>query len=164
MSLQAIKMHSFIALPYALPRRLAPVHREILAMTRIPVGAPSRSVTALGWAFVALGATVPAALALPDVRASAGAVVGIAVLAMLLAVAGVGLLQRLDWARRAFIVMLGSALGLLGLAVWPQLQWLQHAASIEVPLVALVTSLGLGGLLAWAILSLISPRVRREFA
>jgi hypothetical protein len=83
---------------------------------------------------------------------------------MLLAVAGVGLLQRLDWARRAFIVMLGSALGLLGLAVWPQLQWLQNAASIEVPLVALVTSLGLGGLLAWAIVSLVSPRVRREFA
>ena len=133
-------------------------------MTRIPVGAPSRSVTALGWTFSTLGALAPAALVLPEVRLSAWAVIGLAVLALLLTVTGVGLLQRIDWARRAFIALLGSAIVILGLTLWSQWQWLQAAASIEIPLVALVASLSLGAILAWAILRLISPRVRREFA
>jgi hypothetical protein len=153
-----------------------PVHRRIagwpvrrsqrgnFVMTRIPVGAPSRSVTALGWAFIVLGSLVPAALVLPQVRASAWMLVGLAALAVLLAAVGVGLLQRLDWARRAFIVLLGSTVGLLGLAVWPQLLWLLSAASIGIPLAALVTSLGLCAVSAWAIRRLTSARVRREFA
>ena len=133
-------------------------------MTRIPVGAPSRSVTVLGWAFTALGAMVPAALVLPDLRMSAWFVAGIAVLAMLFAVAGVGLLRRLDWARRTFIALLGGTVGLLALALWPQWQWLRTAASIEVPLAALLGSLALSAVLVWAIRRLVSPRVRREFA
>jgi hypothetical protein len=133
-------------------------------MTRIPVGAPSRSVTALGWTFTALGTMVPVALVLPDLRMPGWAVAAIAVLATLFAVAGVGLLQRLDWARRTFIALLGGAVGLLGLALWPQWQWLRTAASIEIPLVALLGSLALSAVLVWAIRRLVSPRVRREFA
>lgn len=133
-------------------------------MTRIPVGAPSRSVTALGWTFTAMGAMVPAALVLPDLRLSTWAVAGVAMLATLLAVAGVGLLQRLDWARRTFIALLAGAVGLLGLALWPQWQWLRTAASIEIPLVALAGSLALSAVFVWAIRRLVSPRVRREFA
>lgn len=130
-------------------------------MTRIPVGAPSRSVTALGWVFTLLGALVPAALVLPDARASAWSMAGIALLALLLAVAGVGLLQRLDWARRAFITLLGCALVLPGLGVWSSLQ---ASSSTEMLLATLASSLGLSALLGWAIVSLVSPRVRREFA
>jgi hypothetical protein len=133
-------------------------------MTRIPVGAPSRSVTVLGWTFTALGAMVPAALVLPGLRMSAWVVAGIAVLATLLAVAGVGLLRRLDWARRTFVALLGGTVGLLALALWPQWQWLRTAASIEVPLAALLGSLALSAVLVWAIRRLVSPRVRREFA
>jgi hypothetical protein len=133
-------------------------------MTRIPVGAPSRSVTALGWTFTALGAMVPVALVLPELRLSAWAVAAIAVLATLFAVSGVGLLQRMDWARRTFIALLGGAVGLLGLALWPQWQWLRTAASIEIPMVALLGSLALSAVLVWAIRRLVSPRVRREFA
>lgn len=133
-------------------------------MTRIPVGAPSRSVTALGWTFTAMGAMVPATLVLPDLRLSAWVVAGMALLATLLAVAGVGLLQRLDWARRTFIALLAGALGLLGLALWPQWQWLRTAASIEIPLAGLAGSFILSAVFVWAIRRLVSPRVRREFA
>lgn len=133
-------------------------------MTRIPVGAPSRSVTALGWTFTALGAMVPVALVLPELRLSAWAVAAIAMLATLFAVSGVGLLQRMDWARRTFIALLGGTVLLLALALWPQWQWLRTAASIEIPLVALLGSLALSAVLVWAIRRLVSPRVRREFA
>lgn len=133
-------------------------------MTRIPVGAPSRSVTALGWFFTALGAMVPVTLALPELRLSAWMVAGLAVLATWCTVSGVGLVQRLDWARRAFIGLLGSAVAVQLGALWPQWQWLRTAASIEMPLFALLASVACIAATVWAIGRLLSPRVRREFA
>jgi hypothetical protein len=74
------------------------------------------------------------------------------------------LLQRLDWARRTFIALLGGTVGLLALGLWLQWQWLHTAPSIQEPLAALLGSLVLSALLVWVIRRLVSPRVRREFA
>lgn len=96
----------------------------------------------------------------------------------------VGLLMRLDWARRCFILLLGAAIAvnLLGL-------WLQHEVVVSVveatlahaPLppaaahvfgnfvtasqvMAVVMTVAVCALLAWIMRRLMSPSVRQEFA
>ncbi|WP_374673740.1 hypothetical protein [Ideonella sp.] len=93
-----------------------------------------------------------------------------------LLVSAVGLLMRLEWARRAFIVLLGVAMVAQLASVWLQHRFLQSLVdAAEVPAVlpggavtaaALLT--GAGALLAcgglgWVIVRLMSPKVRREF-
>lgn len=170
------------------------------------VGAPSIFVTLTAWAAIVLtgfvgvtalvqhaevasllpqwqGAALPAPSGLqletlPWVLAAA------AVLSALLVAGAVGLLLRLEWARRAFIGLAALAIvaNLLGL-------WLQHEvvqAVVQATLVRsglLVAAAGLVGglatvaqatglllvlatcaLLGWVIRSLMSERVRQEFA
>jgi hypothetical protein len=172
------------------------------------VGARSLFVTATAWAFIVLAALASvcallqnAALAslLPGVQAmpqpmpaltgllmsylpwvaGAGLVISLATLA-----SAIGLLLRLDWARRTFIVLLVVAIvaNLLGL-------WLQHElvqsvvdqtlARTAIPaqalgvfggfvtaarVLALLMTLAGCGLLVWIIRRLMSAGVRQEFA
>jgi hypothetical protein len=171
------------------------------------VGAPSRFVTATAWIFIviaALGslsalvqnAATGSLLAVPVARQPLPLVTGLligylpwvmgAALAMSLATlaAAVGLLLRLEWARRVFI-------GLLVVAIVANLAglWLQHevvqalvTATLRrgtLPLEAagvfggfvtasqvmgVVVTLSACALLAWIIRRLMSPMVRQEFA
>jgi hypothetical protein len=107
-----------------------------------------------------------------------------AVLSLLLVAASVGLLLRLDWARRVFIGLLGLAMAahLFGL-------WLQHAVvralvhgtlaqgglpveaagrfdglAMATQVMGLVLTLAACALLAWVMRRLMSEPVRQEFA
>lgn len=109
--------------------------------------------------------------------------VGLAISLAMMACAA-GLLLRLDWARRCFIVLLGAAIAanLLGL-------WLQHEVVLSLvdatlahsplppaaahvfgnfvtaaQIMALVMTIVVCGLLAWIMRRLMSPSVRQEFA
>ena len=162
----------------------------------IYLGARSLFVTVTAWTFIALGllasasallqhaqlASLPAGLhahpMLPWVLL-AGLVMSLATVA-----SAVGLLLRLDWARRAFIGVLVVAIvaNLAGL-------WLQHALvqslvdatlmQATVPpqvlgvfggfvtaaqVMGVLVTLGACGVLAWIIGALMSPGVRQEFA
>jgi hypothetical protein len=172
------------------------------------VGARSIFVTVTAWVFIVLGALasvsalVQNALVASLAPASAAHLPALPLLtslllgylpwvvgtglAMSLATLGsaIGLLLRLDWARRAFIGLLAVAIvaNLLGL-------WLQHEVVQSVvantlsgaPLpaqaigvfggfvtaarvMAVLVTLGACGLLAWIIRRLMSPSVRQEFA
>lgn len=176
----------------------------------INVGSRSLFVTLTAWVFLALGAMASvsallqnATLAswLPGLQGLGAAQplpmltgllvgylpwvmgVGLAVSVATMACAA-GLLMRLDWARRCFIVLLGVAIGanLLGL-------WLQHEVVLSVvdstlahsPLppaaahvfgnfvtasqvMAIVMTAAACLLLAWVMRRLMSPMVRQEFA
>ena len=172
------------------------------------VGARSIFVTVTAWVFIVLGALASASSLVQQafvvsLAPSAGAhlpappllaglligylpwVVGTGLVVSLATLASaIGLLLRLDWARRVFIGLLAFAIvaNLLGL-------WLQHEMVRSVvadtlsqaPLppqaigvfggfvaaarvMAGVVTLGACGLLAWIIRRLMSPAVRQEFA
>lgn len=172
--------------------------------TTIAVGARSLFVTATAWVFILLGvfasisafvqnamlgslvptlpdATGMTALLMPYLSwvVTAGMVMSIAMLA-----SAVGLLLRLDWARRTFIGLLVVAIMANLLGLWLQQEMMQSVVSTTLGSVALppkvlgvfggfVTAarvmavlLTLGGclLLGWIIQRLMSPRVRQEFA
>lgn len=168
------------------------------------VGSRSLFVTAVAWVAIVLAsvavlsavlrhaaadsvlASLPAPRGLAEVLAiylpwvmGAGALLSIATLA-----AAIGLLRRLDWARRVFIglLLLAIAANLAGL-------WLQHelvqtvvqGALSRTPLPApvsdvfggfvtasrvmgAVVTLGLCGLMGWIVHRLMSAAVRQEFA
>jgi hypothetical protein len=179
------------------------------AMTQtFTVGAPSRFVTVTGWAFIVIGAlatvwsglqNATVASATPDATMSAvsspgltglltaylpwvaGAGLGLSIATL---AAAVGLLLRLEWARRVLIGVLALAIvaNLLGL-------WIQHevvqsvvdrtlggaalppqaagvfdgfvtAARVMGGVVTVVATMAL----AWIAGCLMSPSVRREFA
>jgi hypothetical protein len=190
------------------PRRRSPA--EAALPQTFNVGARSVFVTVTAWVFIVLGAlasvsaVVQNAFVASFAPAAGGAahlpelplvthllmgylpwVVG-AGLAMSLATlaSAIGLLLRLDWARRAFIGLLAVAIvaNLLGL-------WLQHEVVQSVvantlsgaPLpaqaigvfggfvtaarvMAVLVTLGACSMLAWIIRRLMSPAVRQEFA
>lgn len=172
------------------------------------VGARSLFVTVTAWVFIALGALASASALLQNafianLAAPAGAnlpalplltrfllgylpwVVGMGlVVSLALLASAIGLLLRLDWARRVFIGLLGFAIvaNLLGL-------WLQHEvvqslvantlAGVALPpqavgvfggfvtaarVMAVLVTLGACGMLGWIIRRLMSPAVRQEFA
>jgi hypothetical protein len=147
------------------------------------VGARSIFVTSLAWVTIVAGLLLAASaggagLAEITGRApSAGPWALSAVFALSLAavMTAVGLLMRLDWARRAFI-------GLLALAIFAPLPglWLQYpmlhrvvsdALQDVAPAAAAIAPIGVagvlvvlaGGLLGLAIRRLMSPMVRQEF-
>lgn len=171
------------------------------------VGARSRFVTVIAWAFIVLGAIatvwaglqnatvasmttgLPPAPGTPFVTgwllaylpwvAGAGLLLSVATLT-----AAVGLLLRLDWARRVFIGVLALAIVANLLGLWIQHEVVQsvvdstlestplppHAAGvfggfvIAARVMGGVVTLGACALLAWIIGRLMSPAVRQEFA
>lgn len=175
--------------------------------TTIAVGARSIFVTATAWAFILLGVVASlsalvqnAMLAslLPALSSSpaASGVVGLMInytpwvvgtgLVMSLATlaSAIGLLLRLDWARRTFIVLLAVAIVANLLGLWLQQEMMQSVVSrtlgsVALPpqalgvfggfvtaarVMAVVVTLGACGLLGWIIRRLMSAGVRQEFA
>jgi hypothetical protein len=176
----------------------------------LTVGCRSRFVTATAWVFIVLAGLASAsaivqnaavASLLPGLQPMNGAaplplltgflvgylpwVVGAGLVISLATLASaVGLLLRLDWARRAFIVLLGVAIVANLLGLWLQQEVVQSVVSSTLattPLptevlgvfgrlvtaarvMAVVMTLGACGLLAWIIGRLMSARVRQEFA
>lgn len=94
-----------------------------------------------------------------------------------LLVAAVGLLMRLEWARRAFILLLGVAIAAQLASLWLQHRFVQSLVGAAVPAAgalpggaATAATLLTGalallacGLLGWVIARLMSAKVRREF-
>jgi hypothetical protein len=160
-------------------------------------------VTAIAWAFILLGVVaslstllqnamlvslLPAAPTtgvigllmnyLPWVM-GAGLVISLATLA-----SAIGLLLRLDWARRSFIVLLAVAIVANLLGLWLQQEMMQSVVSSTLVntalppqalgvfggfvtaarVMAVVVTLGACALLAWIIRRLMSAGVRQEFA
>lgn len=169
----------------------------------IAVGARSLFVTATAWAFILLGMVASlsslmqnAMLVAMPVPVPSGGVVGLLMaylpwvtgvgLALSLATlaSAVGLLLRLDWARRVFIGLLVVAIVANLLGLWLQQEMMQSVVSTTLshtPLppqalgvfggfvtaarvMAVVVTLGACGLLAWIIRRLMSAGVRQEFA
>lgn len=169
----------------------------------IAVGSRSLFVTAIAWVFILL-AMVASASALVQyamlgswlaVPAKAGLlgllmdhlpwVVGTG-LALSLALLGsaVGLLLRLDWARRTFIGLLAVVIVAQLLGLWVQQEMMQSVVSstlsratlppqaadvfggfvTAVRVMAVVVTLGACALLGWIIRRLMSAGVRQEFA
>lgn len=176
--------------------------------TTYNVGSRSIFVTVTAWVFIVLAALASAsalvqnavvATLAPEVgMASAGQplltgllldhlpwVVG-AGLAVSLATLGsaVGLLLRLEWARRVFIVLLAFAIGANVLGLWVQHEVVQALVSNTLQTTALppqaagvfggfvtaaramavLVTLGTCGMLVWIIRRLMSPALRQEFA
>lgn len=119
----------------------------------LSVGAPSRFVTATGWVALVL-ATAVAVLAGWQLPGSTG--VAVAALALMLAASAVGLVLRLEGARRAFIGTL--ELGLLAALV---LLWVQ-APGWPMPALA-VASAAAVALGLWLPGRLSAAAVRQEF-
>jgi hypothetical protein len=148
------------------------------------VGARSIFVTSLAWVTIVAGLLLAASaggagLAEITGRApSAGPWALSAVFALSLAavITAVGLLMRLDWARRAFIGLLALAILAPLPGLWLQYGMLQRVVSQALqdvaPAAATVAPIGVaaalvvlaGVLLGWAIRRLMSPMVRQEFA
>lgn len=172
--------------------------------TTIPVGARSLFVTATAWVFILLAMVASFAVVvrnamlfslLPAASADsgligllvaympwvigAGAVVSVATLA-----SAIGLLMRLDWARRAFIGLLAVAIVANLVGLWLQHEMMQAVVrstldSVTLPpqaqgvvggfvtavrVMAVVVTLGACAFLAWIMRRLMSAGVRREFA
>ncbi|HET7792207.1 MAG TPA: hypothetical protein VFL64_02375 [Rhizobacter sp.] len=171
--------------------------------TTIAVGARSLFVTATAWAFIALGMLASLSMLvrnamlaslLPEATSTGvigllveympwviatGAVVSLATLA-----SAIGLLLRLDWARRTFIALLVVAIVANLLGLWLQHEMMQSVVShtlgnvalppqaagvfggfvTAVRVMAVVVTLGACALLAWIIRRLMSAGVRQEFA
>jgi hypothetical protein len=171
--------------------------------TTIAVGARSLFVTATAWAFILFGvmASLSAlvqnamlASLLPTTSATgvigllmeylpwvvgAGLVISLATLA-----SAIGLLLRLDWARRSFIVLLAVAIVANLLGLWLQQEMMQSVVSSTLVntalppqalgvfggfvtaarVMAVVVTLGACALLGWIIRRLMSAGVRQEFA
>jgi len=176
----------------------------------IQVGGRSLLVTATAWVFIVLGALAGAsalvqnavvASLVPGMHVSGDAhplplltgllmgylpwVVGAGLVMSLATLASaIGLLVRLDWARRVFIGVLTLAI-LANLAgLWLQQEVVQSVVSATLTsapippqalgvfggfvtaarVMAILFTLGACTMLAWIIHSLMSPRVRQEFA
>jgi hypothetical protein len=169
----------------------------------ITVGARSLFVTATAWVFILLGvmasvsalvqnAMLASLIPLPATSLVMGLltdylpwVVGTG-LAMSLAtlVSAIGLLLRLDWARRTFIGLLVVAIVANLLGLWLQQEMMQSVVSSALVnatlppqalgvfggfvtaarVMAVVVTLGACGLLAWIIRRLMSAGVKQEFA
>jgi hypothetical protein len=176
----------------------------------IQVGARSLFVTATAWVFIVLGvfasasalvqnaavaALVPGLHVAGDTQplplltgllisylpwvVGAGLVISLATLA-----SAIGLLVRLNWARRVFIGVLSVAIVANLAGLWLQQEVLQSVVSstlnsTPIPAQALgvfggfvtaarvmatIVTLGACTMLGWIIRSLMSPRVRQEFA
>jgi hypothetical protein len=175
--------------------------------TTIAVGARSVFVTATAWLFILFGVVASlsalvqnAMLAslLPALSSSATVsgvmglmldympwVVGTGLVMSLATLASaIGLLLRLDWARRVFIGLLVVAIVANLLGLWLQQEMMQSVVSrtlgsVALPpqalgvfggfvtaarVMAVVVTLGACGLLGWIIRRLMSAGVRREFA
>ncbi len=171
--------------------------------TTIAVGARSLFVTATAWVFILLGMLAclsallqNAALASLMPAPAASGLVGFlmahlpwvvaacVVLSLATLACAIGLLLRLDWARRAFIGLLAVAIVANLLGLWLQHEMMQSVVSstlstavlppqalgvfdgfvTAVRVMAVVVTLGACGLLAWIIRRLMSNRVRQEFA
>jgi hypothetical protein len=169
----------------------------------IAVGARSLFVTAIAWLFILLGvvasvsallqnAMLASLLPLPAQAGLMGLLVAklpwvtgaCVVLSLATLASAVGLLLRLDWARRTFIGLLIVAIVANLLGLWLQQELMQaivdHAlSSAALPpkaagvfggfvtaarVMAVVVTLGACGLLAWIIRRLMSAAVRQEFA
>lgn len=175
--------------------------------TTLSVGSRSLFVTSVAWLFILLGmATSLSALVQNAMLASllpsllpaparsgligllmaylpwvtgAGLVLSLATLA-----SAIGLLLRLDWARRVFIGLIAFAIVANLLGLYLQQEMIQSVASTTLSsaalpphalgvfggfvtaarVMAVVVTLGACGLLAWIIRRLMSAGVRREFA
>jgi len=172
--------------------------------TTIAVGARSLFVTATAWAFILLGvmASLSAlvqnamlASLLPAASTATGVigllmqylpwVVGTGLVMSLATLASaIGLLMRLDWARRTFIVLLAVAIVANLLGLWLQQEMMQSVVSSTLVnaalppqamgvfggfvtaarVMAVVVTLGACALLGWIIRRLMSAGVRQEFA
>lgn len=170
--------------------------------TTIAVGARSLFVTAVAWLFILLGMAASvsallqnamvASLPLPAQVGVTGLLVAklpwvtgaCLVLSVATLASAIGLLLRLDWARRSFIGLLIVAIVANLLGLWLQQELMQaivdHAlSSAALPpkaagvfggfvtaarVMAVVMTLGACGLLAWIIRRLMSAAVRQEFA
>jgi len=169
----------------------------------IAVGARSLFVTATAWVFILLGmmaslsALVQNAMlaSLLPVPVNSGVmgllmdylpwVVGTGLVMSLATLASaIGLLLRLDWARRTFITLLAIAIVANLLGLWLQQEMMQSVVSntlgtvalppqalgvfggfvTAVRVMAVVVTLGACALLGWIIRRLMSPGVRQEFA
>lgn len=174
--------------------------------TTITVGARSIFVTATAWVFILLGALACGSALLQNAMlvsggisregVQAGGLSGLLIaylpwvvnagLAMSLAtlVSAVGLLLRLDWARRTFIALLLLAIVANLLGLWLQQEVMQSVvdstlSSSAMPpralgvfggfvtaarVMAVLVTLGACGLLGWIVRRLMSASVRQEFA
>lgn len=174
----------------------------------IAVGSRSLFVTATAWLFILLGVVASlsalvqnAMLAslLPALSSSSPTVSGLMglmldympwvvgtglVMSLATLASAIGLLLRLDWARRAFIGLLVVAIVANLLGLWLQQEMMQSVVSrtlgsVALPpqalgvfggfvtaarVMAVVVTLGSCGLLGWIIRRLMSAGVRREFA
>jgi len=166
----------------------------------IAVGARSLFVTATAWVFILLGmaATVSAlvqnamlASLLPAAHGMGWLAaylpwVTLACLALSVATlaSAIGLLLRLDWARRVFIALLVVAIVANLLGLWLQQELMQAVVSSTLSsavlppkalgvfggfvtaarVMAVVVTLGACGVMAWIIRRLMSAAVRQEFA
>ena len=169
----------------------------------IAVGARSLFVTATAWIFILLGvmasvsalvqnAMLASLIPLPATSLVMGLlthylpwVVGTGlVMSLATLVSAIGLLLRLDWARRAFISLLIVAILANLLGLWLQQEMMQSVVSSTLVSVALppqalgvfggfvtaarvmavVVTLGACGLLGWIIRRLMSAGVKQEFA
>jgi len=161
------------------------------------VGARSIFVTVTAWLFIVLAAMASVSVLLPNavLPASVGLssvlnaylpwVVAAAVLLSLATLtSAIGLLLRLDWARRVFIVLIALVLIANLFGLWLQQEMLQSVAASTLSgaalppqaagvlggfvtaarVMAVVVTLGACGLLAWVIGRLMSSSVRQEFA
>jgi len=165
------------------------------------VGARSIFVNVTAWLFIVLAATASVSAVVPNAAissllpASAGvwglfvdylpwAVAGGVVLSLVTLASAIGLLLRLDWARRVFIGLIAIALVANLLGLWLQQEVLQSVAASTLNgaalppqaagvlggfvtaarVMAVVVTLGACSLLVWIIRRLMSPSVRQEFA
>lgn len=136
------------------------------------VGAPSRLVTATAWAFIllavgaALGLLLPRGVALwPSATAQLAGhlpwlLAAAAALLVVMLASAIGLLVRLDWARRSFIALLAVAI-VAALAVASTALWMPgQPLPVKGLWAALLLCIAFGGIMR----GLMSPRVRQEFA
>ena len=158
----------------------------------INVGARSFFVTAIAWVFIAFGALASASALLQNANLAsllpalqAGTAQGGVVLALSLATlaSAVGLLFRLDWARRVFIALLIVAIAANVAGLWLQHELVQSVVSATLSsgpfpeqalgvfggfvtaarVMGALMTLGACLALAWIIRALMSPAVRQEF-
>ena len=169
----------------------------------IAVGARSLFVTATAWVFILLGvmaslsalvqnAMLASLMPAPATSGVMGLLMGYLpwvvgtglVISLATLASAIGLLLRLDWARRTFIVLLVVAIVANLLGLWLQQEMMQSVVSstlvnatippqalgvfggfvTAVRVMAVVVTLGACALLGWIIRRLMSDGVRQEFA
>jgi hypothetical protein len=169
----------------------------------IRVGARSLFVTATAWVFILLGvvaslsalvqnAMLASLMPVPATSGVVGWLMGYMpwvvatglVMSLATLASAIGLLLRLDWARRTFIGLLAVAIVANLLGLWLQQEMMQSVlsstlSSVALPpkalgvfggfvtavrVMAVVVTLSACALLGWIIRRLMSPTVRQEFA